>query len=102
MNFDPNLTLQSDKGDKAYEMAMKNPSRFVVKPQREGGGNNVYGDDIVPFLEKIRDSSERDAYILMDRIYPPKTTNYMVRPGWKEPKMTEVISELGIFGYIIG
>jgi len=93
---------KSDKGDKAYEMAMKNPSRFVVKPQREGGGNNVYGDDIVPFLEKIRNSSERDAYILMDRIYPPKTTNYMVRPGWKEPKMTEVISELGIFGYIIG
>ena len=102
LNFDPNLTLQSDKGDKAYEMAMKNPSRFVVKPQREGGGNNVYGDEIVPFLEKIRDSSERDAYILMDRIYPPKTTNYMVRPGWTEPKMTEVISELGIFGYIIG
>merc|ERR1719433_781051 len=33
-----------------------------------------YGDDIVPFLKKIRDSSERDAYILMDRIYPPKTT----------------------------
>ena len=94
--------LQSEKGDKAYEMAMKNPSRFVVKPQREGGGNNVYGEDIVPFLEKIKDSSERDAYILMDRIFPPKTINYMVRPGWKEPKKTEVISELGIFGYIIG
>ena len=25
--------------------------RYVLKPQREGGGNNVYGDDIRPFLK---------------------------------------------------
>jgi hypothetical protein len=83
-------------------MALKTPSRFVVKPQREGGGNNIYGDDIKPFLENIRESSERDAYILMDRIQPPKTTNYIVRPGFKEAQLKEVISELGIFGYVIG
>lgn len=27
-------------------MAMENPDRFVLKPQREGGGNNMYGDEI--------------------------------------------------------
>ena len=27
----------------------------------------MYGDDIKPFLEKIRNSEERNAYILMDR-----------------------------------
>ena len=32
---------------------------------------------------------------------PPVTTNYMVRPG-QPPKLVEVISELGIFGYVIG
>ena len=26
--------------------AMNDPDRYVVKPQREGGGNNVYGNDI--------------------------------------------------------
>lgn len=31
-----------------------------------------------------------------------RTTNYMVRPGFKEASLQEVISELGIFGYIIG
>ena len=72
-----------------------------MKPQREGGGNNVYGDDIKPFLENIRDSDERNAYILMDRIHPPVTKNYMVRPG-ADPMSVEVISELGIFGYVIG
>jgi len=34
-------------------MAMKNPERFVLKPQREGGGNNVYGVDIPEALRVI-------------------------------------------------
>ena len=74
----------------------------MLKPQREGGGNNVYGADIKPFLEKIKDSPERNAYILMDRIQPPITTNYMVRPGQEKAQLVDVISELGIFGYVIG
>ena len=73
----------------------------MLKPQREGGGNNVYGADIKPFLENIKDSEERNAFILMDRIQPPVTTNYMVRPG-QNAKLVDVISELGIFGYVIG
>eukprot|EP00092_Neocalanus_flemingeri_P069969 GFUD01085832.1.p1 GENE.GFUD01085832.1~~GFUD01085832.1.p1 ORF type:complete len:481 (+),score=154.58 GFUD01085832.1:62-1504(+) len=90
-----------EAGDKSYDAAIANPDRFVLKPQREGGGNNVYGEDIKPFLENIKDSEERNAYILMDRIQPPVTTNYMVRPG-QEAKLVNVISELGIFGYVIG
>jgi len=66
-----------------------------------GGGNNVYGADIKPFLENIRDSEERNAYILMDRIAPPITKNYMVRP-FAEPLLADCLSELGIFGYVIG
>lgn len=27
-------------------MALDAPERFVLKPQREGGGNNLYGEDI--------------------------------------------------------
>jgi len=27
-------------------MALDAPDRFVLKPQREGGGNNLYGEDI--------------------------------------------------------
>ena len=90
-----------ETGDANMARAIANPQRYVLKPQREGGGNNVYGDDIKPFLEKIKDSDERNAFILMDRIHPPVTTNYMVRPG-AEPALVDVISELGIFGYVIG
>lgn len=27
-------------------MALDAPEQFVMKPQREGGGNNLYGEDI--------------------------------------------------------
>jgi glutathione synthase len=44
-------SLDKDEGgDDAVAMALKNPERFVLKPQREGGGNNVYGVDIVGAL----------------------------------------------------
>uniref|UniRef100_A0A0P4WD75 Glutathione synthetase n=1 Tax=Scylla olivacea TaxID=85551 RepID=A0A0P4WD75_SCYOL len=91
----------SPEGDQAVQMAMENPERFVLKPQREGGGNNVYGQEIRTVLEKIKDSQEREAYILMDRIRPPIQQNYLIRAH--EPvKLVEVVSELGIFGTILG
>jgi hypothetical protein len=91
-----------EQGNKAVAAAMANPERYVLKPQREGGGNNIYGQDIPPFLSNIADANERNAYILMDRINPPITTNYVVRPGKSEAEMVKVVSELGIFGYVIG
>lgn len=93
---------QDETGNKAVEKALSNPEKFVLKPQREGGGNNVYGLDIVPFLKKLENDNERNAYILMDRISPPITTNYVVRPGNKGAQKVDVINELGIFGYVIG
>lgn len=38
--------IQNEDGDKAVKMALDCPERFVLKPQREGGGNNLYGEDI--------------------------------------------------------
>ena len=85
------------------EMALTNPDRFVMKPQREGGGNNLYDTDIKTELERIKDSEEREAWILMDRIIPPVQQNYMVRPLQDGPLTpVEVVSELGVYGVIIG
>ncbi|KAK8752704.1 hypothetical protein OTU49_006997 [Cherax quadricarinatus] len=91
----------SPEGDHAIQMAMENPYQYVLKPQREGGGNNLYDEEIKKVLEKIKDSPEREAYILMDRIRPPVQQNYLVRSH--EPvKLVEVVSELGIFGVVLG
>lgn len=40
----------NEVGNNTYEMALKEAERFVLKPQREGGGNNVYGLDIPDVL----------------------------------------------------
>ncbi|KAJ3015171.1 hypothetical protein HKX48_004752 [Thoreauomyces humboldtii] len=83
------------EGRAAVEMALRDPARFVMKPQREGGGNNIYGEDITAELTKLS-VVERNAFILMDLIRPPPLTNVMVRHG--KLITGEVISELGIYG----
>lgn len=37
---------QNEEGDRAAEMAISDPERYVLKPQREGGGNNFYGKEV--------------------------------------------------------
>lgn len=93
----------NDDGNRALAMAIEDPERFVLKPQREGGGNNIYGKDIKTELLKLKDSKERSAWILMERIRPPLSAGYIVRPGGPNPpELIDMISELGIFGVVIG
>ncbi|CAO3677997.1 unnamed protein product [Umbelopsis vinacea] len=82
-------------GQQAYQMALANPGKYVMKPQREGGGNNLYGDEIVAELKRL-ESKRLDAYILMDLIRSPPLKNIMVREGMLI--QGDVISELGIYG----
>ncbi|XP_058128316.1 glutathione synthetase-like isoform X2 [Anopheles ziemanni] len=96
-------SLDPDEGGaEAVALAKANPERFVLKPQREGGGNNVYGADIPTALDAMT-PDERSAWILMERIFPPLSTGYMIRPGGPTPPpLVQLVSELGIFGAVIG
>ncbi|XP_023162269.2 glutathione synthetase isoform X1 [Drosophila hydei] len=92
----------NEVGNANYEMAMRTPEKFVLKPQREGGGNNVYGLDIPDALKRMS-RVERSAWILMDLIHPPLSQGYMIRPGSDvPPQIVDMVSELGIFGVVIG
>uniref|UniRef100_A0A2A4J2G3 Glutathione synthetase n=1 Tax=Heliothis virescens TaxID=7102 RepID=A0A2A4J2G3_HELVI len=92
-----------ESGERAVEMGLKDAEKFVLKPQREGGGHNVYGADIRDALLRMRHSRERAAYILMERIVPPLVSGYVIRPGATiPPPVVDLVSELGIFGVIIG
>ena len=79
---------------------------LVLKPQREGGGNNVYKDSIPAFLDALP-PQERQAWIAMELISGPANTgNYLVRAGATDsqsqtPVKTDVVSELGIFGWAL-
>ncbi|KAK3825225.1 MAG: glutathione synthase [Benniella sp.] len=85
----------SPEGLAAYHAAMANSDDLVMKPQREGGGNNIYGKDIQKALKTLTEE-QRNAYILMDIIRPPITKNVLLRKG--ELQRASVVSELGIFG----
>lgn len=73
---------------------------LVLKPQREGGGNNIYKGDIPSFLDRLEEK-ERQAWIAMELIKVPKGgENYLVRSG-SEVVKCQTVSELGIFGWAL-
>ncbi|EYU37221.1 hypothetical protein ABFS82_06G153000 [Erythranthe guttata] len=77
--------------------AIERPGLYVMKPQREGGGNNIYGDDVSIALQKMqKEGTEEDAaYILMQRIFPTVSPAILMREGVSHKD--HVISELGIY-----
>ncbi|KAM8947804.1 glutathione synthetase [Pelodytes ibericus] len=89
-----------EEGDKMVETAIANPEQFVLKPQREGGGNNIYGDEIKEILERCKDGLERTSYILMDKIKPQPVKNCLLKAG-SQLQISECISELGMFGVYV-
>lgn len=38
--------------DKTIKDAIENPHKYVLKPQKEGGGNNYFGEDMKQILIK--------------------------------------------------
>ena len=87
-----------------------NEASYVLKPQREGGGYNFYGDDLAT---KLRDNTSFDEatntlklgdslaeYILMQRLFPPQQRAVLLRGG-KVEGSGESISELGCFGCLV-
>ncbi|KAK8686917.1 hypothetical protein V6N13_085753 [Hibiscus sabdariffa] len=78
--------------------AIEEPELFVMKPQREGGGNNIYGDGVKETLLRLqKEGSEEDAaYILMQRIFPAVSPTFLIRDGIC--RKDHAISELGVYG----
>jgi len=80
------------------QSALADPSKFVMKPQREGGGNNLYEKQISEALLKFS-PEKRSTYILMDRIMVPSFPTYFLRNG--NIIQNSGASELGIFSLFI-
>ncbi|XP_044731252.1 glutathione synthetase-like [Chrysoperla carnea] len=87
-------------GEQAVNMALENPGKYVLKSQRDGGGNNVFGENISDVLLRIKYSKNRAAWILMDKISSPISQGYMIR--YDKVQKMNFVSELGIFGVILG
>ncbi|XP_059188482.1 glutathione synthetase-like [Centropristis striata] len=85
------------EGDRTVAMALADPDQFVLKPQREGGGNNSFGEDIVRILQEVKNDQRRASYILMERIRPRTGQNILLRRGLPV-KLSSVCSEIGVYG----
>jgi glutathione synthase len=73
--------------------AKREPENWVLKPQREGGGNNFYGEELRRIL---CEDSCLSQYVLMERIKPqPMPSLLMKKAGVVEQH--DVCSELGLF-----
>ena len=86
--------------------AIKNPHDFVLKPQKEGGGNNYYDEEAKELLEKFIDKGSDTEfkeglkqYPIMERIRPPMIQAHMLKDG-KLMKMMS-LSEIGVFSCLI-
>lgn len=86
-------------GDHNMEYCLQRTDRCVLKPQREGGGNNIYGEDIRHTL--LNDSKNRTQYIVMDLIQPEMNRNVIVREEYTNVHTVDVIPELGIVGIFL-
>ncbi|KAK3117813.1 Glutathione synthetase [Teratosphaeriaceae sp. CCFEE 6253] len=88
---------QSEAGREARKLAQdpESAARYVLKPQREGGGNNVYRSAIPGFLKETPET-HWPAHILMEMIEPPAQSNVIFRNG--EVQKGGVICELGVYG----
>jgi glutathione synthase len=83
----------------AVDDAIRNPGKYVLKPQREGGGNNLYGEDLRLALTSW-DDRRLASHILMSRIFPPQQPGLLMRHG--VIRSCNTVSELGIFGAFLG
>lgn len=96
--FAPIYPVDNTEAGKEAKALATNPetaNRYVLKPQREGGGNNVYRKKIPEFLKSLPES-HWPAWILMEMIEPPALKNMILRNG--EVQEGGVIGELGVYG----
>ena len=84
----------TDEPSAVIAEALANPSAFVLKPQREGGGNNLYKEELARALRWP--AEELASWVLMAVIDAPAATCAALRAGRVE--RFRGTNELGVFG----
>jgi glutathione synthase len=92
--------LGTSDDSSVIDMVLKAPLDYVLKPQREGGGNNLYKSDMVAALRRMS-KEERAGYIVMELIKSVTFNNELVRNA-KVVYSGECVCEMGVFGASLG
>lgn len=98
--FAPQYDLSSHGQGRELALNLETAMHHVLKPQREGGGNNVYKSDIPEFLRSIPESDWK-GWVLMELINPAANAKNVALRNDGEVLRGNVISELGVYGTIL-
>eukprot|EP01063_Lacrimia_lanifica_P007851 TRINITY_DN15033_c0_g1_i2.p1 TRINITY_DN15033_c0_g1~~TRINITY_DN15033_c0_g1_i2.p1 ORF type:complete len:485 (+),score=177.56 TRINITY_DN15033_c0_g1_i2:76-1530(+) len=79
--------------------ALAAPDDWLLKPQREGGGNLIFGEAMTEVLAAPTEDNKSE-FILMKKIRPPPVKSAVIRAGVAHHEV--FISELGIYGLYLG
>lgn len=90
----------TDEAVAAVADATAHPEDYVMKPQREGGGNNFYGAELAKKLRSLK-PEQLSAYILMKRIKPQPLPAVVVK-GAQAVFLQETVEEIGTYGAFLG
>lgn len=98
--FAPQYGLSSDGRGRELALNSETALNHVLKPQREGGGNNIYKSEIPTFLRSIPETDWK-RWVLMELITPPADAKNVVLRSDGEVLRGNVIGELGVYGTIL-
>lgn len=65
---------------------LASPSSYVLKPQREGGGNNLWNSEMVAALKRMT-PAERAAFIIMRKIEVEQTNGDVIQRAYATTKL---------------
>lgn len=98
--FAPQYDLSSQGRGRELALNPEAAANHVLKPQREGGGNNIYKTEIPDFLRSIPEADWK-RWILMELIHPSASAKNVALRSDGEVLGGHVISELGVYGTIL-
>lgn len=90
----------SNEGKKSKEIIMNatQVKNHVLKPCLEGGGHNIFGEQIPGHVKQLRREGKTwEDLVLMELIQPPDVRNVLMSPS-QGGYSGSVVSELGVFG----
>lgn len=93
--------IEPEKQKELFKEILSDLNKYIIKPQKEGGGNNYYSQDIKKVIssEDCQVKDEMKSCIIMERINSVETQTIMLFEN--KPKIIDSISEFSAYGVIL-
>jgi glutathione synthase len=95
--------LSDDQKINLFKEIRENPSRYVLKPMKEGGGNNFFNEDIINLLPEDDNLNNLNEILInsifMERINPPEVDSIFLIN--EKCKKVRCVGEISVWGSIL-